>query len=83
MSTRNPRITLEDISRRKMEVLDNIRIQHKVLSEVSQHIFSPFLPPSQGKSSLISKFNTGVAIFEGVILGIKFIYRIRKAFFKR
>lgn len=84
MSNRNPRITLEEISQRKTEVLERIRVQHKVIAGVTEEMFSPLLPSSrQNKSSLITKFNTGMAIFEGVIVGIKFLYRIRKALQKR
>lgn len=84
MNHRDQRITLEDINRRKTEVLQNIRLQQKALTEATQEIFSPFLlPPGQSSHSLISKFNTGMAVFEGVIVGIKFLNRIRNMFSKR
>lgn len=80
MNNGNHKATLEEISRRKMEVLEKIRHQNKVLSKTMQDIISPFTPSHhQGKTSLMAKFNTGINIFEGVITGIKLYNRLRKA----
>lgn len=75
------KFTLEDISQRKQEVLQDIRIQHEIIAETTQEIFAPLFPSSsQGHSSLIKKFNTGMAIFDGVMVGIKIFKSIRKTF---
>lgn len=76
--------TLEDISLRKEEVLGDIRIQHKIISDTTQEIFSPFMPSSgQDGNALIKKFNTGMAIFDGVMIGIKLFKSVRKMFRRR
>lgn len=73
--------TLEEISQRKQEVLQDIRIQHQVIAETTQAIFSPLLPSSnEEQNSLIKKFNTGMAIFDGVMIGMKVFKSIRKLF---
>lgn len=77
----NQKYTLEDISQRKQEVLQDIHTQHQVIAGISQEIFAPFLPSSnQGHSSLIKKFYMGMAIFDGVMVGMKLFKSIRKIF---
>lgn len=80
---RNQKYTLEDITQRKLEVLQDIQVQHQIIAETTQTIFAPFLPsPQSGQNALIKKFNTGMAIFDGVMVGMKIFKSIRK-FFKR
>ncbi|MDR0745467.1 MAG: hypothetical protein LBF17_03115 [Mediterranea sp.] len=77
----NQKYTLKDISQRKQKVLQDIRIQHQAIAETAQKIFAPFLPsPNQGRGSLAKKFYTSMAIFDGVMIGIKLFKRIRKIF---
>lgn len=80
---RNQKFTLEDISQRKQEALEDIRIQHQVIAERTEEIFAPFLPSDEGQSSLIKKFNTGMAIFDGVMIGMRLLKSIRKFLAKR
>lgn len=74
------KFTLKEISERKQEVLQEIRIQHQVISEATQRMVAPLLPSEQGTSGIFKKFNTGMAIFEGVMIGMRFFKRIRKTF---
>ncbi|NDV81423.1 hypothetical protein [Bacteroides sp. 51] len=79
----NQKYTLEDIIQRKQEVLQDIQIQHQIIAETTQAIFAPILPsPKLDQTALIKKFNTGMAIFDGVMVGMKIFKSIRK-FFKR
>jgi hypothetical protein len=79
----NQKYTLKDISQRKQEVLQNIRVQHQVMAETAQEIFAPFLPSSnQGRSSLIKKFYMGMAIFDGIMVGMKLFKSVRKIFLR-
>lgn len=76
-------LTLEDITQRKKEVLKTIRNKQENMSECSQRIFAPFLPSADdGSNSFIKKFNAGIAIADGVILGMRVIKRFR-SFFKK
>ncbi|NDV66218.1 hypothetical protein [Bacteroides sp. 224] len=75
------KITLEDLTRRKEEVIREIRLEEEIMSEYSQRIFAPFLP-SMNNNPVLKKFNTGLAIFDGVMLGMKIFKGIRKIFKK-
>lgn len=74
-------ITLEDLTRRKKEIIAEIRLEEEIMSEYSQRIFAPFLPSSDN-NSILKKFNTGLAIFDGVMLGVK-IFKGLRNFFKK
>lgn len=79
----NKKYTLEDIVQRKQEVLQDIRIQHQVISENTQTVFAPFMPSAnEGKSSFFKSINTGMAIFDGVLVGMK-VFRSFRRFFRR
>lgn len=85
MNTRtNRKYTLEDILQRKQEVLEDIRIQQQVITETAQVIFAPILPSPKlnQTTALIKRLNIGIAIFDGVMIGMKLFRSIRK-FFKR
>lgn len=72
---------LEDIIRRKDEVLNDIHAQHDKITEAARNVAEPFMIFSNPKSnSLIKKFSTGIAVFDGVLLGIKIIRKFRRFF---
>lgn len=84
INSKETRITLDDVIRRKKEVLKDIRAGQEAMSGCSQRLFAPFFPSSDGESSsVMKKFNVGIAIFDGVMLGMKIIRRFRKLFKKR
>lgn len=73
--------TLEDITLRKQEVLQDIRTQHQILSDTGKQIVAPFMPSSDPmQSTLVKKVNTGMAIFDGVMVGMKIFKSIRNVF---
>lgn len=75
------KFTLEDITLRKQEVLQDIRMQHQILSDTAQQIIAPFMPSSDPtQNTLIKKVNTGMAIFDGVMVGMKIFKSIRNIF---
>ncbi|MDL2212842.1 hypothetical protein LJC72_05575 [Bacteroides sp. OttesenSCG-928-D19] len=78
------KVQLSDIKQRKLEVRNEISLQKDVISYSAKRIISPF--SSNGKSSgngIVKKFNTGLAIFDGVMIGYKMIKGIKKAFRRR
>ena len=83
-STPTPqKITLEDIAQRKQEILQDIRNQKQAMADTTRRIFAPLAPAaSGGSSSLMRSFNTGMAIFDGVMLGMKMIRKVRGLFRK-
>lgn len=79
-STPTPKkITLEDIAQRKKEVLQEICDQKQAMADTTRRIFAPLA----GGNALMRSFSTGMAIFDGVMLGMKMIRKVRGLFRKR
>ena len=69
-STPTPKkITLEDIAQRKQEVLQEICDQKQAMADTTRRIFAPLAPAASGGNALMRSFSTGMAIFDGVMLG--------------
>ena len=74
-STPTPKkITLEDIAQRKQEVLQEICDQKQAMADTTRRIFAPLAPAASGGN---------MAIFDGVMLGMKMIRKVRGLFRKR
>ena len=67
------KITLEYIARLKTEKLEEIRGQKKAMTRTAQRIFAPLAPATS---------QTGMAIFDGVVMGVKIMKKIRRFFRK-
>ena len=76
------KITLEDISRLKFEKLEEIRTQKKVMARTARSIFAPLGPAVSKGDAIMRSFNTGMAIFDGVMTGVKIMKKIRRYFRK-
>lgn len=82
-STPTPKkITLEDIAQRKQEVLQEICDQKQAMADTTRRIFAPLAPAASGGNALMRSFSTGMAIFDGVMLGMKMIRKVRGLFRK-
>lgn len=79
----SPKITLEEIARRKEELLGEIRAQKETMTTTARTIFAPLAPAASAGGAMMRSFNTGMAIFDGVMLGIKVMKQIRNLFSKR
>ena len=83
-STPTPKkITLEDIAQRKQEVLQEICDQKQTMADTTPPNFSPLHPAASGGNALMRSFSTGMAIFDGVMLAMKMIRKVRGLFRKR
>lgn len=82
MSTQPPRqkITLEEIEERKKELLNDIHAQKKAMTATTREIFAPLAPATNKADAIMRSFNTGMAIFDGVVMGIKIMKKIRAYF---
>ena len=79
MSAQTPaKITLEEITQRKKKLLNEIQAQKRAMT--AREIFSPLAPAANKADSLMRSFNTGMAIFDGVVLGIKIMKKMRTYF---
>ena len=71
MSAQTPaKITLEEIT----------QAQKRAMTATTREIFSPLAPTANKADSLMRSFNTGMAIFDGVVLGIKIMKKMRTYF---
>ena len=78
MSAQTPaKITLEEITQRKKKLLNEIQAQKRAMTATTREIFSPL---ANKADSLMRSFNTGMAIFDGVVLGIKIMKKMRTYF---
>ena len=77
MSAQTPaKITLEEITQRKKKLLK------RAMTATTREIFAPLAPATNKADSLMRSFNTGMAIFDGVVMGIKIMKKIR-AYFRK
>ncbi|WP_294585658.1 hypothetical protein [uncultured Bacteroides sp.] len=76
-------ITLESIALQKAELLEQIHDQKDVMNELARDIFAPLAPATDKASSMMRAFNTGMAVFDGVMLGLKLMRKFRNLFGKR
>ncbi len=74
------KLTLEDLLQHKAKVTKELSEQKKTLTASAHKIFAPALPVANSTHSLMHSFNRGMAIFEGVMVGVKTINRIRSFF---
>lgn len=83
MDTPTPqKITLEAITARKKALLNEIRTQQKAMGMTTRKIFAPLAPAANRANGLMRSFNTGMAIFDGVMMGIKIMRKVRTYFNK-
>ncbi|WP_303011272.1 hypothetical protein [uncultured Bacteroides sp.] len=81
MSTQTPqKFTLEEIAQRKKKLLNEIRAQKKAMAMTTREIFAPLAPATNKADALMRSFNTGMAIFDGVMMGIKVMRKVRAYF---
>ena len=81
MNAQTPhKVTLEEITQRKKKLLEEIRAQKQAMNDTVHEIFAPLAPATTKADSIMRSFNTGMAIFDGVMLGIKIMRKVRKYF---
>ena len=70
-------LTLEDLQRQKAEALEELRAQKQVMND---NLFAPIAPAANKGTAIMRAFNTGMAVFDGAMLGIKLMKKVRKIF---
>ena len=73
-------ITLEDIALRKAELQKDIQEKKENIKELSRELFAPLEPVTNKANAMMRAFNTGMAIYDGAMTGVKIVRRIRKLF---
>lgn len=75
-----PPVTLDSIRQQKAEALQDLRAQKKVMADTARDLFAPLAPAADRGSAIMRAFNTGMAVFDGVMLGMKLMRKIRNSF---
>ena len=57
-----------------------LRTQKQVMSDTARNLFAPIAPAADKGTAIMRAFNTGMAVFDGAMLGIKLMRKIRKIF---
>lgn len=75
--------TLESIALQKVELLQRIHVQKNVMTELARDIFAPLAPAADKTNSMMRAFNTGMAVFDGVMMGLRIMRKFKTLFGKR
>ena len=82
MQTSDKKITIEDIAALKEKKKQEIDKQKDLIYNRFHNIFATIEPATNKAESLMRTFNTGRAVYDGLMLGMKTFKRI-KGFFRR
>ena len=76
-------VTLESSAQRKATLLQQIRAQKEIMTDLTQEIFAPLAPATNKANAMMRAFNTGMAVFDGIMLGAKLMKKFRMLFGRR
>ena len=78
--TMEKEITLEDIAKQKAEVLKKIRVHQDTITTSTRQLFSPLKPIANKSNGIMKAVNTGMFMFDGLLIGMKILKAFRKVF---
>ena len=67
-TTNTTPVTLESIAQKKAMLLQEIRLQKEIMTGLNK------------ANAMMRAFNTGMAVFDGIVLGVKVMKKFRKIF---
>ena len=73
-------ITLEDIAKQKAVVLKKIRVHQDTITTSTRQFFSPLKPIANKSNGIMKAVNTGMFMFDGLLIGMKILKAFRKVF---
>ena len=76
-TTNTTPVTLESIAQKKAMLLQEIRLQKEIMTGLTQEIFAPLEPATNKANAMMRAFNTGMAVFDGIVLGVNLEERDR------
>ncbi len=76
------KFTIEDITLLKEEKKKEVDEQKEIIYDRFHAIFAPMEPANNKAESLMRTFNTGMAVYDGAMLGMKTFKRLRSYFSK-
>lgn len=75
--------TLEELLQRKALLLQEIRSQKTLLTHLGNEAVAPFNPAVADGNKVLRAFKRGMAVFDGIILGMKTMRKIKQIFRKK
>jgi hypothetical protein len=72
-------MTLESIALQKKELRKKIHAQ-KEMTDTARELFAPLAPAADKGNAIMRAFNTGMAVFDGLMLGVKLMRKVRRMF---
>lgn len=78
METSHQTYTLEAITQRKEQLREEIRQQQQQMKATAKELFAPVRPAGKA-ASIMQSINSGLALFDGAMLGWKIVRRIRRS----
>ena len=75
--------TLEELTRQKAALLQEIQTQKTTLVRLSQNLVAPLAPAAEKGNSVLHAFNRGMAVFDGVMIGLKLMRKFKSFFGKK
>lgn len=79
MNTQTPRkFTIEEIVQRRKNIEVELRAQKKEMANTARALFAPLAPVTTKAGAMVHAFNTGAAIFEGFMIGVKIMRKLRR-----
>lgn len=77
-NTPTPPLTLETIAQQKKELRQAILLQKEVMTELTRSLVAPLAPATSKAGAIMRAFNTGMAVFDGAMMGLKLMKRLRR-----
>ena len=63
--------------RKKLEVNP---VQKEIMTDTARELFAPLAPAADKGNAIMRAFNTGMAVFDGLMLGVKMMRKVRSMF---
>lgn len=76
-------ITLESIALQKEELRKRLQLQKQIMTDTARDLFAPLEPAASKGNAIMRAFNTGMAVFDGLMLGVNLMRRVRKIFYPK
>lgn len=75
--------SLDQLMQQKASLLQEIRKQKNLMAQTARNVAAPFAPATRKSNSFMHAFNRGMIVFDGIIMGMKMMRKIRNLFGRR
>ena len=75
--------TLEELTQRKAALRQDIHAQKERMTRLGRDLVAPLAPAAEKSNSLLRAFNRGMAVFDGIMLGLNVMRKFKAIFGKK